>query len=211
MAEGGARNILIVGVGGQGTLLAGRVIGNLAASRGYDVKVSEVHGMAQRGGSVVTYVKYSEAVASPLIENGEADILISFELLEASRWIDWLKPSGKAIVNSQKIDPMPVIEGIAKYTDNLEGILKKRREEIAIVDALSIAEECGSTRSVNFALLGAASTHMDFTREEWLDCIKEVTPQKALSVNIAAFVAGASLTGASPTGASPDSGGERGV
>jgi indolepyruvate ferredoxin oxidoreductase beta subunit len=189
-----ACNILIVGVGGQGTLLASRVIGNLAMGRGYDAKASEVHGMAQRGGSVVTYVKYSEAVASPLIEPGGADIMIAFELLEAARWLDYLKPSGKVSVNKQQIDPMPVIAGSVRYPEGLVQKIRDKCETVVIIDALSIAEKCGSARSVNFVLLGAASAFMEFTRDEWIGCIKRVTPARALDVNIAAFTEGANIS-----------------
>ena len=190
-----ACGILIVGVGGQGTLLASRVIGRLAAKSGFDVKVSEVHGMSQRGGSVVTYVKYSAGVASPLIEPGEADILIAFELLEAARWLDYLKPEGMAVVNGQKIDPMPVIAGAARYPGELDAMIRGRCARAVITDALSVAEECGSVRSVNFVLLGAASVYMDFTQDDWLACIREATPPRALDVNLAAFSAGVSIGG----------------
>ena len=186
-------SMLIVGVGGQGTLLAGRVIGNLAARRGLDVKVSEVHGMSQRGGSVVTYVRYAGRVASPLVEPGEADVIIAFELLEAARWIDYLKPGGKAAVNSQQIDPMPVITGEAAYPGGLVETVRAKCPDAVIVDALSAAVECGSSRAVNFVLLGAASAYMGFSRDEWLSCIRDVTPRRAanpartLEINLAAF------------------------
>ena len=212
---------LIVGVGGQGTLLASRVIGRLALKRGYDVKVSEVHGMSQRGGSVVTYVRYScevtspvksvnvasphiepgevtspgitEGVASPLIEPGEADIIIAFELLEAVRWLDYLRPGGMVVVNSQKIDPMPVITGAARYPEGLDEIIKHKCAGAVIIDALKIALECGSVRSVNFVLLGVASAFMGFSRDDWVSSIREVTPQRALDINLAAFEAGLKL------------------
>ena len=191
MPDKNACSILIAGVGGQGILLAGRVIGNLAARRGYDVKVSEVHGMAQRGGSVVTFVRYSDVVASPLIEPGGADIMISFELLEAARWIGYLKPSGNAAVNSQRIDPMPVITGSVRYPEGLEDDIRESCGGAAIIDALALATKCGSARSVNFVLLGAASAFMGFSRDEWISCIRAVTPPKAFDVNVAAFQAGA--------------------
>ena len=186
-------NLLIVGVGGQGTLLASRVIGHLAAKRGLDVKVSEVHGMSQRGGSVVTYVKYADEVASPLIEPGEADIIIAFELLEAARWLNYLSRSGITIANEQKIDPMPVIAGNEIYPEGLIQELRDRSSTAVTVDALSVAMECGSVRSVNFVLLGIASTFMDFSYDEWIGCIREVTPQRAIDVNIAEFDAGMRL------------------
>ena len=190
MAEIIARNVLIVGVGGQGTLLASKVIGQLAAKRDLDVKVSEVHGMSQRGGSVVTYVKYAREVASPLIEPGEADIMIAFELLEAARWLDYLKPSGIAVANEQKIDPMPVITGNAGYPEGLIEEIHAKSAGAVTVDALATAIECGSVRAVNFVLLGIASAFMEFTCDEWLACIRETTPPRALEANTAAFLAG---------------------
>ena len=193
MADNKSCDLLIVGVGGQGTLLASRVIGRLAAKRGYDVKVSEVHGMSQRGGSVVTYVRYAGEVASPLIEPGGADVIIAFELLEAARWAGYLRPGGMAVANSQKIDPMPVIAGSERYPDGLENEIRKYCKAPVFVDALTVAKECGSARSVNFVLLGAASVYMDFSADEWLACIREATPPRALDVNIAAFGAGARL------------------
>ncbi|MDR3120148.1 MAG: indolepyruvate oxidoreductase subunit beta [Clostridiales bacterium] len=186
------RSILIVGVGGQGTLLASRLIGFIAGAKGYDVKVSEVHGMSQRGGSVVTYVKYGPKVASPLIEPGEADAVVAFELLEAVRWLPYLKPGGKVAANTQKIDPMPVITGAARYPEGLEETIRARCPDAAVLDALSIASECGSRRAVNIVLLGAASAFMGFTEDEWLDGIRKVTPPKALESNLLAFRRGAS-------------------
>ena len=117
MAE--TKAIMLVGVGGQGTLLASRILGNVLLSAGYDVKVSEVHGMSQRGGSVVTYIKYGDKIFSPVIEKGEADVIISFEELEAARWLPYLKKGGKIITNSQQINPMPVIMGVQEYPENL--------------------------------------------------------------------------------------------
>jgi indolepyruvate ferredoxin oxidoreductase beta subunit len=180
-------SILIVGVGGQGTLLASKLIGYIATARGYDVKVSEVHGMSQRGGSVVTYVKYGDEVCSPLIEPGEADAVIAFELLEAARWLHYLKPGGKLIANCQKIDPMPVITGTDRYPEKLDDAICKICPGAAIADALSVARECGNTRSVNIVLLGIAARHMGFAESEWLEAIKAITPPKALDVNISAF------------------------
>lgn len=180
-------SIMIVGVGGQGTLLACRVLGNVAVKQGYDVKVSEVHGMSQRGGSVVTYVKMGEKVYSPLVEKGEADIIISFEALEALRWVDYLKKGGTLIVNEQEIDPMPVITGKAKYPENVLGKLKDAGVKLQSIDALSIAKNCGNIKAVNIVLIGlmAKTTHID--KEVWLKAIEEVVPQKVLDVNIKAF------------------------
>ncbi len=147
------RAIMIVGVGGQGTLLASRIIGAVLLEGGYDVKVSEVHGMSQRGGSVVTYVKYGDKVYSPVIEKGEADLILSFEELEAARWLPYLKQGGRLVLNTQRINPMPVITGAAEYPENITEKLKKTGADITAVDALKIAEEAGSAKAVNVALL----------------------------------------------------------
>ena len=185
--------MLIVGVGGQGTLTASKILGYLANKKGFDVKVSEVHGMSQRGGSVVTYVKFGESVFSPLIEEGEADVIIAFEALEALRWIPYLKPNGKLIANSQKIEPMPVITGKMKYPDAPEAKLQKACPDAIIIDALSIATECGNKRSVNIVLMGAASSYIPFEEAEWIDTIKNVTPSKALEANLLAFQKGCAV------------------
>lgn len=183
-------NIMIVGVGGQGTLLASRVLGNVALKKGFDVKVSEVHGMAQRGGSVVTYVKMGSKVFSPLIEKGEADVILAFEWLEALRWSDYLKEGGTIIVNEQRIDPMPVITGKVKYP---EKIIKKLTETIpktVAIDALKIAKECGNIKAVNIVLIGLLAKSIDIAKEVWLEAVREVVPAKALDVNLQAFKAG---------------------
>ncbi|HZK38599.1 MAG TPA: indolepyruvate oxidoreductase subunit beta [Clostridia bacterium] len=183
-------SIVIVGVGGQGTLLASRLLGNVLLSRGYDVKVSEVHGMSQRGGAVVTYVKYGEKVASPVIRQGEADIILAFETLEAARWIDFLKPEGKMVVNTQQIDPMPVVTGKAIYP---EGVLEKLRAagaDVTEIDALPLAEQAGSTKAVNVVLIGAMASRMDFPIEVWHTAIKETVPPKFVEMNLKAFALG---------------------
>jgi indolepyruvate ferredoxin oxidoreductase beta subunit len=183
-------NIMIVGVGGQGTLLASRVLGNVALKKNFDVKVSEVHGMAQRGGSVVTYVKMGPKVFSPLIEKGEADVILAFEQLEAFRWADYLKQDGTIIVNDQRIDPMPVITGKAKYPEQIiEKLSKKIRKTIAI-DALKIAKQCGNIKAVNIVLIGLLAKSIDIDKGTWLEAIREVVPAKALEVNLKAFEAG---------------------
>ena len=140
------KNILIVGVGGQGTLLTSRIIGDVAVKKGYDVKMSEVHGMAQRGGSVVTHVRYGDKVYSPLVEEGTCDILLAFEKLEALRWIHYLKEDGIAIVNNQEINPMPVITGAAQYPEDIIERIKVTCKKTYIVDALNIAKELGLLR-----------------------------------------------------------------
>lgn len=183
-------NIMIVGVGGQGTLLASRILGNVAVKKGCDVKVSEVHGMSQRGGSVVTYVKMGDKVYSPLIEKGEADIIIAFEKLEALRWIDYLKNGGTLIVNDQEIDPMPVIAGKTKYPENILKKLNDSGIRMMSTDALRIAGDCGNIKAVNIVLIGLMSKSTDIDRSVWLEAIREVIPQKLLDVNIKAFCAG---------------------
>ena len=156
-------NIMIVGVGGQGTLLASKLLGKLFLEKGLDVKVSEVHGMSQRGGSVVTYVRYGEKVYSPVIDKGQADIIISFEILEAARYVEYLKKGGLLITNLQQINPMPVITGDAAYPEDLAAKLSKLDIEFEGFDALSVARQAGSVKAVNLALLGKLSRHFDFT------------------------------------------------
>lgn len=184
-------NILIVGVGGQGTLLASVLLGNLALSGGYDVKLSEVHGMAQRGGSVVTHVKISkEGVSSPLIEEGDADIIIAFEELEAYRWLPYLKKGGIMYVNTQQILPMPVILGQAEYPENIKATLEEKAGTVKAFDALKIAEECGSVKAVNVVLLGAASRDLPFDEDAWLKVIEENVKPKFIDLNKKAFELG---------------------
>lgn len=179
-------NVMIVGVGGQGTLLASRILGGTVINQGYDVKVSEVHGMSQRGGSVVTYVKYGEKVWSPIIDKGEADIILAFELLEAYRALPFLKKGGKIIVNNQKINPMPVIAGAAAYP---EDILAKISEVASVkcVDALQIAESAGSIKAVNVVLMGVMAKNTDIPYEAWVDTLKTTVPPKFLEINLKAF------------------------
>lgn len=185
-------NIMIVGVGGQGTLLASRVLGGAVISEGYDVKVSEVHGMSQRGGSVVTYVKYGDEVYSPIIDKGEADIILAFELLEAYRALPYLKKGGKIIVNDQKINPMPVITGAAEYPQD---ILPKLREkaDVTSLDALSLAKEAGSIKAVNVVLLGVMAKNTSVSYERWVETVKATVPPKFLDVNLKAFELGYNL------------------
>lgn len=184
-------NILIVGVGGQGTLLASVLLGNLALEKGYDVKLSEVHGMAQRGGSVVTHVKISEdTVNSPLIEQGDADIIIAFEELEAYRWLPYLKKGGTMYVNTQQILPMPVIMGQAEYPDNIMETLQKQAGTVKAFDALEIAERCGSVKAVNVVLLGAASRNLPFDEAAWIKVIEENVKPKFVELNKNAFEEG---------------------
>ena len=187
------RNIMIVGVGGQGSLLASKLLGQLFLQEGFDVKVSEVHGMSQRGGSVVTYVRYGTKVYSPVIDRGEADLIISFELLEAARWLPYLKKGGKIITNVQQIDPMPVVTGAMQYPDDL---LKKMLDlgvDVDAVDGLTIAREAGSTKAVNVVLLGRLSRYFDFGEEIWIKCLEAVVPPRFLDMNVKAFRLGRNI------------------
>lgn len=185
------KNIMIVGVGGQGTLLASRILGNLCTSLGYDVKVSEVHGMSQRGGSVVTYVKYSdtEKVYSPIIDKGEADIVLAFELLEAYRALPFVKKGGKMIVNTQKIDPMPVITGAVQYPSDIESKIASCTA-LTSIDALSLAKKAGTIKAVNVVLIGVMAKNTDIPYEKWIETIKATVPEKFLEVNLQAFELG---------------------
>ena len=184
------KNIMIVGVGGQGTLLASKILGRLFLTKDYDVKVSEVHGMSQRGGSVVTYVRYGEKVYSPIVDKGEADVIISFELLEGARWIEYLNKDGVLVTNTQKINPMPVITGAAQYPADIEAKLKGMGVNVDAFDALSLAEEAGSSKCVNIVLLGHLSNHYDFTTEEWHEAIKACVKERFIDMNIKAFELG---------------------
>ena len=184
------KNMMIVGVGGQGTLLASKLLGRLLLGKGFDVKVSEVHGMSQRGGSVVTYVRWGEKVYSPIIDRGQADAILSFELLEAARWTEYLKPGGRLITNTQQINPMPVITGAARYPEGLEGKLRALGIDLDAVDALSLAEEAGSSKAVNIVLLGRLSRWFDFTEAEWLEAIEQSVPPRFLELNKKAFALG---------------------
>lgn len=178
--------IMIVGVGGQGTLLASRILGKVAINEGYDVKVSEVHGMSQRGGSVVTYVKYGDKVYSPIIDEGQADIILAFELLEAYRAMPYLKKSGKLIVNTQQMNPMPVITGAAKYPENIAEKLSAKADVTAL-DALTLAEKAGNIKAVNVVLIGVMAKNTNVPYEKWIDVIKTTVPEKFLEVNLKAF------------------------
>ena len=184
------KSIMIVGVGGQGSLLASKLLGRLLLTRGYDIKVSEVHGMSQRGGSVVTYVRYGDKVYSPVIDKGQADCIVSFELLEAARWTEYLKPGGKIIVNTQQINPMPVIIGAAQYPENLVAKMIEANLDVDAIDALSLAQEAGSSKAVNLVLMGRLSRYFDFSEEEWLSAIEASVPAKFLEMNKKAFALG---------------------
>ena len=176
------KSVIIVGVGGQGTLLASRVLGSAMLSQGVDVKVSEVHGMSQRGGSVVTYVRYGvtpeDKVYSPVIEPGEADVVLSFEALEAARFLPYLKEGGAVVVNTQQMDPMPVVTGVAK------GVRMIR------LDALKLAEQAGSVKAVNVVLIGAMARRLQLPREVWEETVRKTVPPKFIDLNLRAFALG---------------------
>ena len=185
-------NIMIVGVGGQGTLLASRILGNTVIKEGYDVKVSEVHGMSQRGGSVVTYVKFGEKVYSPIIDKGEADIILAFEMLEAYRALPYLKKGGIIIANEQMINPMPVIIGAMEYPKNI----KEKISNVANInsfDAVTLAKEAGNIKAVNVVLIGVMAKSTNIAYEKWVEVIKETVPAKLLDVNLKAFDLGYNL------------------
>ena len=184
------KNIMIVGVGGQGTLLASRVLGSAMLRQGYDVKVSEIHGMSQRGGSVATYVRYGESVHSPVIQNGEADVILAFEELEAARALPCLKEGGMLVVNTQEIDPMPVVTGAAEYPQELVEKIQKKGVRILALDALTLAKQAGSPKAVNVVLLGAMAKSLDLAPEVWLETIRATGPAKFVELNERAFQLG---------------------
>lgn len=186
------KNVMIVGVGGQGTLLASRILGGITRQAGFDVKISEVHGMAQRGGSVVTYVRYGDQVAEPIVEEGCADVLIAFERLEALRYAHFLKKDGVIIVNDQRMDPMPVAIGMAQYPENIIENLKEKHRVVA-VDAQALALEIGNARVFNTVIIGVTAKRMDFAKEDWIRVIEETVPPKTVEINKKAFEAGYAL------------------
>ena len=183
------KNIMIVGVGGQGTLLTSRILGGITQNAGYDVKLSEVHGMAQRGGSVVTFVRYGESVAEPIVEEGQADVLIAFERLEALRYAHYLKKDGTIVVNDTRIDPITVVTGAAEYPENIIATLEKDHR-VFTVDAAKEAAVLGNAKVFNVIVLGVAAQHMDFSKEAWLEVIKNTVPEKTVELNQKAFLAG---------------------
>ena len=187
------KNIMIVGVGGQGSLLASKLLGRLLCNEGYDVKVSEVHGMSQRGGSVVTYVRYGDKVYSPIIDKGEADFIVSFEKLEAARYISCLKNGGKVIVNTQQIDPMPVIIGNAQYPEDVLDTIEATGVSIDKLDALKLAEEAGSAKAVNIVLMGRLAKYLGVAKEKWEKAVADTVPEKFRELNLKAFALGYEL------------------
>lgn len=184
------KNIIIVGVGGQGTLLASRILGAAATIKGYDVKVSEVHGMAQRGGSVVTYVKYGEKVHSPIVAQGTADIILAFEMLEGLRYLPYLKKDGVLIVNNQTIDPMPVITGAMEYPEEIIEKIEQKNIKVVSVNALEKALEAGSSKAVNVALIGTLAKSSPIEKEVFVKALEQTVPEKFLDLNKKAFELG---------------------
>lgn len=183
------KNIMIVGVGGQGTLLTSRILGGITTVAGYEVKLSEVHGMAQRGGSVVTFVRFGTEVAEPIVEEGQADILIAFERLEALRYSHFLKKDGVLIVNDRRIDPITVLTGMAEYPENIIEDLSKKYKVIS-VDAQDVAVKLGNAKVFNTVIIGVAAKHMDFAKEDWIKVIENTVPPKTVEMNLRAFEAG---------------------
>lgn len=180
-------SVMIVGVGGQGSLLASKLLGRLLVDEGYDVKVSEVHGMSQRGGSVVTYVRYGEKVYSPIVTEGEADIIIAFEKLEAARYAKYLKTDGLMVVNTQQIDPMPVIIGAAEYPEEVLTELASKGVNVEALDALALAEQAGSSKAVNIVLMGRAAKQFGIPYENWIAAIEKTVAPKFVEMNKKAF------------------------
>ena len=184
------KNVMIVGVGGQGSLLASKLLGHLLLQEGYDVKVSEVHGMSQRGGSVVTYVRFGDKVYSPIIDRGEADFIVSFEKLEAARYLEYLKVGGRIVTNTQEVDPMPVIIGAAQYPENLLEKMDALGVAVDAMDCVSLAQQAGSVKAVNIVLMGRLSKYFDMPVEKWEQAIRECVPAKFVDLNLKAFALG---------------------
>ena len=183
------KNIMIVGVGGQGTLLTSRIIGKVALAQGFDVKISEVHGMAQRGGSVVTFVRFGEKVNEPVVEEGQADVIIAFERLEALRYAHFLKKDGVLVVNDCRIDPMTVVIGAKQYPADILETLKKDHAVYAL-DAQKIALALGNSKVLNSVVLGYAAEFIGFDSEAWLNTIAATVPAKTIEINQNAFMQG---------------------
>lgn len=187
------RSVVLVGVGGQGTILAANILARVLLARGYDVKTSEVHGMAQRGGSVVSMVRFGESVASPLVPLGEAEAVVATEMLEALRYTALLAPGGKMIVARTRIDPLPVLQGAAEYPEDAEQRILEGVPGSVVVDAVAIATEAGNARAANTVLLGILSRALDAPEEAWLAALEELVPARVLDVNREAFARGRAL------------------
>ena len=184
------KGIVIAGVGGQGSLLASKLLGRVLVNEGYDIKVSEVHGMSQRGGSVITYVRYGDKVYSPVVQSGEADYLISFEKIEAARYAHLLKKNGVIITNTQRIDPMPVITGAAEYPEGILDELKEKGVHVEALDALSLAEKAGSAKAVNIVLMGQLAKHFHIEYGKWISALEQTVKPQFIELNKAAFELG---------------------
>lgn len=183
------KSIMIVGVGGQGTLLTSRILGGIIQEAGYDVKLSEVHGMAQRGGSVVTFVRYGEKVWEPIVEEGQADVLIAFERLEALRYAHFLKKDGVLVINDWRIDPITVVTGAAQYPEDIIENLSKDYK-VYTVNAMEEAIKLGNSKAFNVIVLGLSAKHMEFAKEDWLKVIERTVPPKTVDINEKAFLMG---------------------
>ncbi len=188
------KGIVICGVGGQGSLLASKLLGRVLMNEGYDIKVSEVHGMSQRGGSVITYVRYGEKVYSPVIQTGEADYVISFERIEAARYASLLKKDGVLITNTQRIDPMPVIIGAAEYPAEILDELRAKNVKLEAFDALALANEAGSARAVNIVLMGQLAKHFHIDYDKWITALEQTVKPQFIELNKKAFALGYEYT-----------------
>ena len=186
-------NILLVGVGGQGILLASEILSETFMLAGFDVKKSEIHGMSQRGGSVVSHVRYGKEVFSPIVPEGEGDILFGFELMETCRYLSLLKPGGKVVANDLRIPPPSILMGQEVYPENLADRIKSQFPDFLLVDGQKLATEAGNPRAANTVLLGAVSKRLDIAEEFWLEALKKMVPPKALEINRKAFLMGRSL------------------
>lgn len=187
------KNILLVGVGGQGTILASKVLAAGLIKAGYDVKMSEVHGMAQRGGSVTTQIRYGKKVYSPIIGEGQADIIVAFEMMEAQRWIDHLKPGGKIVVNNYAIPSVPILIGEAEYPDGILEDLKEKVEATTVINAIGVAKELGNVRIQNIVMLGSLVKALDLDEMDWEEVIREEVKEKYVDINIKALNRGKEL------------------
>jgi len=187
------KNVIFAGVGGQGVILASKILMEAAMAAGYDVKESEVHGMAQRGGSVDCHVRYGEKVYSPLIEKGTADFVVCLELLETMRKLEYLKSGGMIIVNREKIDPAPVAAGLEKYPPDIEDWLKANVKKHLVLDTKEALKEAGSAKALNIVMLGALSNYLEFTDEQWASAIRSLVKEKFVEMNLKAFALGKGL------------------
>ena len=190
MSDNSVINILMAGVGGQGTLLASEILSEVLMQAGHDVKKAEVHGMAQRGGSVVSHVRFGKKVYSPIIPEGQADVLFGFELLETYRYLPLVKKTGAVVVNNLRIAPPSVLLGKSEYPQDIARKLKARVDNVRIVDGLELAEQAGNAKAINTVLLGALSNTLNPSYEQWLTAIKSLVPERFLDVNLKAFELG---------------------